>query len=83
MNTDKIETLKEMLKTEEVKVKFTKKNGELREMLCTTDLESVPTFMHPTGESSREPNKDVARVFDIDLQQWRSFRYDSVSEFTL
>jgi hypothetical protein len=81
MKTDKIEILKEKLKTEEVKVKFTKKNGEVREMLCTTDLDSVPTFMHPSTETNREPNKEVARVFDIDLQQWRSFRFDSVISF--
>jgi hypothetical protein len=59
-----------------VMVTFVKKNGERREMLCTTKLDLVPAVSHPKGE--RVPNPETKPVWDLQKQAWRSFRYDSV-----
>ena len=61
------------------RVVFEKANGEIREMRCTLD----PSFMPETPEYLAEENgsKDYTPVWDTDLNEWRSFRFDSIKEF--
>lgn len=61
----------------EVKVTFEKKDGTLREMKCT--LKDVPVFEKKT-DVVRKKNDEVVAVFDVDLQEWRSFRLDSIKQ---
>lgn len=62
-----------------IEVVFTKKDGTERTMRCTTNLNDVPSEKHPNG--GYVDRSDVAkRVFDVDLQDWRSFRWDSLKE---
>jgi hypothetical protein len=65
------------LKTTGMEIVFTKKNGEERTMRCTTNVKVIPSGQHPTGKSSSN-NTFVKNVYDIDKQDWRSFRVDSV-----
>jgi len=62
-------------------VKFTKKNGDKREMVCTTNMDLIPKKFHPKplkdGEKPRVPSDTVCNVYELDVG-WRSFRYDSV-----
>lgn len=60
-----------------VSVKFEKKDGTVREMNCT--LKDVPTYEKKT-ETPRKTNDEVMSVFDVDLQEWRSFRLVSLKE---
>ena len=62
-------------------VAFVKKNGEERIMSCSRNLDVIPKSHHPVGTSSKLSD-DVCRVFDLEKQEWRSFRYDSVKLVT-
>jgi len=60
-------------------VKFTKKDGTDRVMLCTKAIFLIPEkAFGETKESTRPKNTDVAVVWDLQKDAWRSFRYDSV-----
>jgi hypothetical protein len=63
----------------EVKVTFEKKDGTTREMRCTLKEGVVPVY-EKTTESTRKKNDEVMAVFDLDKNEWRSFRIDSVKE---
>ena len=78
------EWLRGLLHNEEVKITFTKKDGTEREMLCTLVNDKIPSEKAPknTGKSGSD---EAIAVFDLDKNDWRSFRWDSVKkiEFTL
>jgi hypothetical protein len=75
MNTE----LKAALTESIVQVTFTKKDGTVREMRCTLMPEYA--VYGDTKESQRRVNEEVQPVFDLDVQQWRSFRWDTVTEW--
>lgn len=72
----------EALSAHKCVVKFTKVNGEVREMPCTLREDIVPKYEHKT-ERSKRPNDQVLSVWCLDKQEWRSFRVDSVQELRL
>ena len=84
-----------LLNTEAITVEFVKSDGSLREMLCTLDPDRIdaPVTMTTSidGRSDRRPRKHPAKahdhnvqtVFDLDLKQWRSFRYDRLKKITV
>ena len=55
---------------------FQKKNGEYREMFATTNPSLVKRHINGRGES-REKYATTA-VFDCELGEWRSFRWESI-----
>ena len=61
-------------------VKFTKSDGTEREMQCTLMGNKIPSEKTPKNVS-RKQNSDILAVFDVEKQDWRSFRWDSVKEF--
>lgn len=65
-----------------VNVKFFKVNGELREMSCTLREDLIPADKQPKGTTTKKAPTDTIAVFDTEKQEWRSFRYDSLEEFT-
>jgi len=70
------------LKTREVTVTFTKVNGDQRVMKCTQNFEIIPTDKYPQQkEMPSSVNEEVCRVFDVEAQDWRSFRKDSVTDW--
>lgn len=69
--------LHDLLRSGNTKVTFVKKDGTEREMLCTLKENLIPEEMKPKG-TGKEKNDDVLAVFDVEKQEWRSFRYDSV-----
>jgi len=72
--------IKDMLQSGQViHVEFTKKNGETREMNCTTNLDLIPESAHPSEDRMTYVKEDVVRAYDIDVKGWRSFRVDSVN----
>ena len=76
--------LLEMLQTDELTVFFTKKDGTERQMLCTLAENKIPNEKMPKN-SGKSKSDDALAVFDIEKNEWRSFRWDSVSliEFDL
>jgi len=70
------------LKTSICVVTFTKKNGEERIMSCTLNEEFLPEQVDLEETiQKKKPNPDVLAVWDTDIGEWRSFRWDSVKEF--
>lgn len=72
--------LKNLLHDSDVEITFTKKDGTERVMLCTLNEDVVP----PTGDKLRTVNRSESAqpVFDIQYQEWRSFRWDSVKSIS-
>jgi len=65
-------------------VKFTKVNGEFRDMLCTLNDGYIPKEAHPKVKNDDiDKNVDVIRVYDVTAQGWRSFKVDSVKDFVV
>lgn len=75
-----LEKMLEQLRSGTSFVKFKKVNGEDREMYCTLDPEFIPEAYKPK-EPSKTNSGGAIRVFDVSIQQWRSFRFDSVITF--
>ena len=71
-----IENLKSKLRSGVAHFIFQKKNGELREMFATTCPSLVKRHINGRGVS-RECYATTA-VFDCELGEWRSFRWESI-----
>jgi hypothetical protein len=69
------EAITEHLNDGIVNVRFTKKDGSIREMRCSLNENYLPVMI---GESIKKENPDVVSVWDIDIKGWRSFRLDSI-----
>jgi len=57
---------------------FRKKDGTIREMVATLAEKLIPEDMQPKSDKPIKENNEVVRVFDTVIQQWRSFRIDSL-----
>lgn len=66
------EAIVEMLREGVVSVKFTKKDGDVRDMKCTLLTSHIPEDKQPKGTSG-PIDESVVRVYDIDADGWRSF----------
>lgn len=80
--------LKESLQSghDEVRVTFTKKDGTVREMRCTTNLGLVPAEKWPVkkeGKADSSSSETTCTVWDLDKEDWRAFRYDSVTKIEM
>ena len=79
------ESIRGFLKTEVCNVEFIKKNGDPRVMHCTLVPEYIPTAVETTHSKPRNVSLDanLVTVWDIDVQDWRSFKLDSVKSFAI
>ena len=71
-----IQELKSKLRSGVAHFIFQKKNGEFREMFATTNPSLVKRHINGRGVS-RELFATTA-VFDCELGEWRSFRWESI-----
>lgn len=69
--------LKFLLRQENVTVEFKKSDGSIRSMLCTLNESKIPVEKSPKN-SGRRQNDEILAVFDVEKQDWRSFRWDSI-----
>ena len=81
MNNNERVNLTELLRSSIVEVTFTKVDGTERVMRCTLQPQYLPESIEREGVKVRNP--DVQSVWDIDINAWRSFRFDSVKEFSI
>jgi hypothetical protein len=65
------------LKMGEMTVTFYKKDGTERTMICTLEEGKVKAHEKKT-DRVKEVSEEVCPVFDVEKQEWRSFRYDSI-----
>ena len=71
-----IDLLKEKLRNGVAHFVFQKKNGEYREMFATTNPSLVKR--HINGRSVSRELYATTAVFDCELGEWRSFRWESI-----
>jgi hypothetical protein len=58
-------------------IKFTKTDGNIREMVCTL-LESLAIPHERKTDKQKPENNDIVAVWDVEKHAWRSFRVDSI-----
>lgn len=66
-----------------IAIEFEKKDGTMREMVCTLEEGTVP-YSEPKGgndEDKRKQADTACAVYDIDSAGWRSFRWDKLRVF--
>ena len=69
-------------------VTFNKADGTQRQMRCTLKPEIVNEFITEPEHTERnhrttpkKPNDGLMTVFDLDVKDWRSFRFERIVEF--
>lgn len=73
--------LKSILHGGKAKVTFIKSDGTEREMTCTLSEDLIPSENMPKGSSSgghRAKSEESQAVFDLSINEWRSFRWDAI-----
>lgn len=67
-----------------VSVTFVKKDGTERVMSCTLKSDLTKDYEKKT-DRVKTVNEETCPVFDLEKQEWRSFRFDAVTkvEFTI
>lgn len=78
-----MEELLEALRSNTVLVSFTKTDGTKRDMKCTLNSEYIPGEALPKSESNRKQSTTSVAVFDIEKQQWRSFKNESIISWSI
>jgi len=67
------------------KVVFTKTNGDTRVMHATLNESLLPAQVdleEHIQKRTKKPNPDVLAVYDVQASGWRSFRWDSLKDFS-
>lgn len=60
-------------------VEFVKKDGSVRKMHATLNSSLMPSSKHPKETTTNETPRSAARVFDIEVGEWRSFIWENVT----
>lgn len=87
MRTIKLEEIFETLKEDTTHIVFTKLDGSVRTMQATLDPEFLPDASKAEDDQKRliEANKEgklsAIAVWDMENQDWRSFRLSNLSHF--
>ena len=71
------------LKEGVVKVDFVKKDGTNRTMICTLNTKYLPQQDVAEETAKRNKSDEYVAVWDLEKQSWRSFRFESVTEYTI
>jgi hypothetical protein len=88
-----------LLQKTTARVDFVKSDGTVRQMRCTLDHDQIPVSTAkpvPATKSSgtvveaiesvkprKQPSDETLRVYDLDKQEWRSFRFDRLQNITV
>ena len=73
--------LKEHLSRCVAEITFNKVDGSVRKMHCTLMADHIPQVIseEQVAHVPRPHNDEVMAVWDLDKQNWRSFRLDSIT----
>jgi len=80
--------VRNLLHSTEATVTFVKSDGTVRDMRCTLNWNSIPQAHQPKPvdlaetKQRKAPSEDSLRVFDLDINEWRSFRFDRLQRIT-
>lgn len=73
--------LQGVLKMHTVNLTFRKKDDTIRKMKCTL-IESMLPVIEKKTDRVRKENNDVISIFDLEKNEWRSCRYDSIESIS-
>ena len=87
------EWIKSLLQKSTITVTFVKADGTDREMRCTLNWDFIPSaaitpsspvdgIVKESKKPRKEPDPHSLRVFDVEKQEWRSFRFDRLKKIT-
>lgn len=71
----------EALKRNTCTFEFTKKDGSLRQMVATLNQVLIPESKIPKTAKVISEESTVVRVFDLQINEWRSFDTATVTAF--
>jgi hypothetical protein len=83
--------VRSLLQNGTVTVTFIKADGTVRDMRCTLDWQTIPADKQPQDvpveklletKKRKQPDPHSLRVFDVEKQEWRSFRFDRLRKIT-
>jgi hypothetical protein len=75
--------LRGVLREQRMNICFIKADGTERWLHCSLHPDLIPAEKLQKEEAStRKRSEEALAVWDIEKQDWRSFRYDSVKEFS-
>lgn len=80
MDNIDVDKLDGLLRIGEVTVTFTKHDGSQRVMRCTKDFDLIPPDHYP-DEYDGLVHIDLMKVFDLEIQEWRSFKPSRVISY--
>lgn len=91
MSTYSESEIREMLNNHVCKVVFDKKNDIERTMICTSnwkwlkrpDVSHAINFVPPSGNVKKVWKEGQICVFDLDMEDWRSFYANSVKSIVI
>jgi len=75
--------MREVLREQQIQVKFVKSDGTMRAMKCTLNEDLGATFINKEStetSSSKRISTEVCAVWDCEANGWRSFRWDRLRE---
>ena len=75
------EWLRTLLSEQDLTISFIKKDGTARDMVCTLASDKIPAEQAPKNSGKAKSDESIA-VFDVEKQEWRSFRWDSVTQIS-
>lgn len=71
--------LRGVLRMHDCDIHFKKKDGTIREMKCTLQEGMTVPYVKKT-DRVKTVSEETCSVFDTEKQEWRSFRFDSVTQ---
>ena len=87
-----------LLQKTAARIDFVKSDGTVRQMHCTLDHDQIPVSTAKPIKSPapttlaenlasysprKRPSDETLRVYDLDKQEWRSFRFDRLQNITV
>ena len=66
-----------------LQVTFVKADGSLRKLRGTMNLELMPQEWRDRRYDHKAGRFDATAIFDLDIEEWRSFRNDSIVEVSI
>ena len=78
LEAESVRGLKELLNDHDVLVRFIKRNGEERAMVCTLRKQIIEQYIHKGGKPRSET---LYVVWDLEKDAWRSYDEGTIFEY--
>lgn len=75
--------LKDILKQNVVSISFKKIDGTDRQMLCSLKEDILPDVKSKEPNKKKQENENVLPVWDLEKNAFRSFRIDSLTDYSI